>query len=197
MCLIAMAVCPVPDLRAQDTSATGWQYKGEVFGSAGWGRFFHGDNNLGSGLDLGGGIGIRPFSGSLRGLGFEVLLNGLNFSNAWGDGYSYDGTMRAVTGNVVYHLSRSRTQPYLVGGLGILRADYTYINGYVGNVLDYPDYRWDYRGNKMTINLGVGVKARVTQHLSIRPEFRMFDTTIGKGYNWLSVRLSIGLGYHF
>jgi hypothetical protein len=183
--------------RAQDQAAGDWKYRGEVFGGIGLGNFNHGDNHLGNGLDLSGGLGVRPFAGALKGLGFEVLCNGLRFNKSWGDGYSYDGKMHAITGNALYHFGRSRTQFYVVGGIGSLKADYIGVNPYTRTILNDPNYAEKVNGTKMALNLGVGVKARITSRLSVRPELRMFDTTIGKGYNWTSLRLSLALGYHF
>jgi hypothetical protein len=44
-------------------SAETWNYRGEVYGSIGAGRFYHGDHHWGSGLKLGGGVGVRLLGG--------------------------------------------------------------------------------------------------------------------------------------
>jgi len=191
LCFTLRGVLSSPALFAQDQASKEWKYKGEVFGSVGLGRFYHGDHHLGSGLEYGGGLGIRPFSRGLRGLGFEILFNGLNFRRAWGGGYSYDGKMQTVGGDALYHFGRSRTQLYLVGGVGLLNADYTYV------APNDPNYVEKSKGSKMAINFGAGIKARIALRLSVRPELRLIDTTIGKGYNWSYIRFSVALGYHF
>ena len=189
---ILFCLCLVPaTLFAQDQQSREWKYKGEVSGSLGLGQFYHGDDALGKGPDLAVGFGFRPFSGALRGLGFEVLGNRCAFEKEWGNGYSHDGQMRSITGNALYHFGRSRTQFYVVGGIGMLTADYVSINPYD------PNHVGTVKDSKMATNFGAGVKTRITSRISLRPELRVFDTTIGKGYNWSHVRLSIGLGYHF
>jgi len=186
-------------LHGQDKALMEWKYTGEIVGSIGHGRFYHGDDHLGNGLDWGVGFGVRPFSGRLRGLGFEVMVNGLKFKNAWGGDYTYEykGDMRVITGNALYHFGRSRAQFYLVGGIGALWADYTYRNGYMNTIINDPDYVATLGATKMAINFGAGVKARIVSGLAIRPEIRFYDTTIGTGYNWTHMRLSIGVAWHF
>jgi hypothetical protein len=44
---------------------------------------------------------------------------------------------------------------------------------------------------------GAGIKVRIASGLALRPEIRFYDTTIGTGYNWSHMRLSIGVGWHF
>ena len=193
---ILFCLCLVPaTLFAQDQKE--WKYKGEVSGSVGVGQFYPGYDALGKGPDLAAGFGFRPFSGALRGLGFEVQGNRCAFRNEWGNGYSHDGQMRTITGNALYHFGRSRTQFYLVGGIGMLTADYASVNPYTRELSGDPNHVETAKATKMTTNLGVGVKTRITSRISLRPEVRIFDTTIGKGPNWSHVRLSIGLSYHF
>ena len=181
----------------QDQASREWKYRGEAFGSFGYGRFYNGDDHLGNGLDLGAGFGVRPFSGALGGLGFEMMYNSLSFTNEWGSDYQYKGDMRSLTGSALYHFGRSRTQFYVVGGIGALEADYTYRNGYLNSIINDPGYVARSNGTKLAINFGAGFKARIWSGLALRPEIRFYDTTIGTGYNWSHVRLSIGIGCHF
>ena len=194
-CLILGGTC----LYGQEKDSKEWKYKGEIFGNVGYGRFYHGDDHLGSGIDPGIGFGVRPFSGKLRGLGFEVMVNGLRFRNAWGSEYAYEykGDMRVITGNALYHFGRSRAQFYAVGGIGVLKADYTYRNGYMNMIINDPDYLETHGATKMAVNFGAGIKVRIASGLALRPEIRFYDTTIGTGYNWSHMRLSVGAGWHF
>jgi opacity protein-like surface antigen len=195
---LLFCLCLVPaTLFAQDQQSKEWKYKGEVSGSLGVGQFYHGDDALGKGPDLAVAFGFRPFSGALRGLGFEVLGNFCAFKNQWGNGYSHDGQMHTISGNALYHFGRSRTQFYVVGGIGMLTADYVSINPYTRELSGDPNQVETAKASKMATNFGAGVKTRITSRLSLRPEVRIFDTTIGKGYNWSHIRISIGLGYHF
>ena len=195
--LAAMLPASETVLFAQDPRSSEWLYKGEIMGGVGFGRFYHGDDVLGNGLDLTAGFGVRPFSGALRGVGFEVQFDHFSFLNDWGNGYSYDGDVRLVSGNALYHFGRAGVQGYLVGGIGVLMADYTFANPYTRDLLNDPNYMERSSPTKMALNVGAGLKIRVAKNLSLRPDFRVFDTTIGKGFNGSHLRLSMGLSYHF
>jgi len=173
-----------------------WNYRGEVLGQVGWGRFYHGDGLVGSGTEWGGGFGVKPFSGRLRRLGFEVQANRLDIAYERGSNVN-DGQATAVVGNVLYHFSDSSLQPYVAGGLGVLKADYSQrIRGgaVLGSTEDYVD---TVKADHMLLNIGAGIKARLVRGLAIRPEVRFYDTTIGSGYNWASIRFSVGVGYYW
>lgn len=173
-----------------------WNYKREVVGQIGWGRFYHGDSLIGSGNEYGGSFGVKPFSGKLRRLGFEFQANSLDLSYRRGSNVN-DGTTTAFVGNVLYHFTDSALQPYVAGGLGILQANYTeVIEG--GAVLgSTEDYVAKVNTDKMLLNIGAGVKARVFRNLAVRPEVRFYNTTMGSGYNFGSIRLSVGFGYYW
>ena len=55
---------------------------------------------------------------------------------------------------------------------------------------------WRTQASKAGISLGGGLKIAVHDHLSIRPELFIMDTTAGSGWNWNWVRLRIGIGLH-
>lgn len=179
-----------------------WTYQGELFGSIGWGRFYHGDDLLGSGLEFGGGIGFRPFRGVLRGLGFEVHVKQLQHEIQQSPNHSTDGKALTLLGQVLYHFSDSTVQPYVIGGIGLLKANYTqtgYSEWYDLPGWDYHEEHWTETvdASKMAITFGAGIKAAVNPKLSLRPEISLIDTTPGSGYNWGSFRVSLGVGYHW
>jgi len=177
-----------PFLPAKGPAESSWDDKRESLGNFCRGNFHLGNHPLGSGLSYTAGIGLRPFAGRLRGLGFEGEFNGLNFIRKEGTDYETRGSRQVVSGNVLYHLGSSCTQFFLLGGLGILRAKYD---------SSIPDMTYHDEGTKMSLNLGLGLKIRLASRWAIRPELRIFDTTIGKGYNWNSVTFSCGVGYHW
>ncbi len=173
-----------------------WDYKGEVVGQMGWGRFYHGDGLVGSGAEWGGALGVKPFSGKLRRLGFEVHADRLSIGYELGNNLN-EGDVTTVVGNVLYHFSDSSVQPYVAGGLGVLRADYTELikgGAVLGSTEDYV-FRVD--TNEMVLNIAAGVKARLVRGLAVRPEVRFYNTTMGSGYNFGSIRLSLGIGYYW
>lgn len=196
---LASASVGAADLFAQD-AVRKWNYKREVYGSVGYGRFYHGDNFWGGGLEIGAGAGIRPFSGALRGVGLEVqLLRSGHFVRTSG-AHSKEGTATSVAANGVYHFNNRRVQPFVFGGVGMLKADFTLrgISEWIdaqGHHLERTTERVD--ASKLAVGLGAGVKASIGRGFAIRPEVRFLDTTPGRGWNFGSIRFSIGVGYHF
>ena len=207
--VFSLALIPsiAPAQQSVDRQNEKWNYQGEVFASIGWGRLWHGDDSLGGGLDLGGGFGLRPFSGRLQGLGFELQFSRLHHEAQHTATHSTSGNALTVTGNILYHFGSSRVQPYVAGGIGALRADHVregYSEWYTGDPDDpdswtYHVEYWSYRvkGTKMAIKIGGGLKAAITPRMSIRPELCILDTTIGRGYNWSSLKLFVALSYHW
>lgn len=173
-----------------------WKYKGEIQGQFGWGGLYHGDHKIGSGVEWGGGFGVKPFSGKLRRLGFDVQANSLDLGYQRGNNLN-DGQATAVVGSVLYHFSDSSVQPYVTGGLGVLKTDYRQVIKGGAVVGSNEDYSSQVRADKMLLNVGAGMKVRVARGLAVRPEIRLYDTTIGTGYNFSSVRLSVGVGYYW
>ena len=89
---ICMAACGlVTPLWAQDSPARDWPYRVEVFGSFGNGRLHNGDDLWGSGLEYGGGIGVRPFSGWLTRIRFEFDFAWAGTFGETNDGLPYIG----------------------------------------------------------------------------------------------------------
>ncbi len=203
-CLLLALVrlsCP---LAAQIQPDEGWSYRFEVFAEVAHGSFYHGDSNWGKGLDLGGGIGIRPFSGGLQGLGFELRAARLSSDAAAAAGSSTLAS-RLVTIDAVLHFrSDSRVQPYMLGGLGFIRARYTRdCSGCVFNLdpvtqqLTPIPFRSEAHGAKAGLTMGGGLKIAVHPHISLRPEILLVTTTPGEGWNWGWLRAQIGVGCHF
>lgn len=193
-------------LSAQEEQAQPWRYKAEIFGNIAHGRFYHGDNLWGKGADYGGGVGVRPFSGRLRGFGFELQLAHLNQGVLTSTGSSKQLDSRLLMGNVLYHFrSGARTQPYVFGGVGRVKVDYTHRcvdcvfdeDPITGELVSRGVTDSRAQAGKTGVTLGGGLKIAVQRHLSIRPELLLVDTTGGSGWNWGWVRLQIGLGLHF
>ncbi len=177
-----------------------WEYRGEVFGTLGWGKFWHGDDDRGSGTSVGGGLGWWPFRSRLRGLGMEVELRRLGFRTPKGP-YSTDGNTVLAMANVVYHFCNQRVQPFLKGGAGVVRSDYT--SHWISDWFDDqgihhigPAFE-QVRASKFGIDLGAGINAAIGHNFSIRGEVLIVDTTPGEGYNWGVLLLNTGIGYHW
>ncbi len=191
---------------AQNQPESAWPYKAEVFANVAHGRFYHGDHLWGKGLDYGGGVGFRPFSGKLRRLGFEVQATRLRKSEELSASVSQNLKSHLIMANALYHFrSDTKTQPYVFGGLGHVNVDYTYRcvdcvfdqDPITGELVSRGVTESRSKGSKLGVTLGAGMKIAVHRHLSIRPELLFVDTTPGSGFNWAWVRLQIGLGVHF
>jgi opacity protein-like surface antigen len=200
---VAWLSCPT---KAQEQPAPDWQYKVEVFGNIAHGRFYHGAHVWGKGLDYGGGVGVRPFNGWLRRLGFEVQMARMKKSEELSAAQSQSLSSRLVMANALYHFhSGTKAQPYVFVGLGHVKADHVRLcrdcildwDPVTGKPVSRGVTEWRNEGSKMGVTTGVGLKIAVHRHLSIRPELLLVNTTPGSGWNWGWVRLQIGLGAHF
>jgi hypothetical protein len=115
--LIGIGVIAFP-LQAQERQKPAWKYRIELFGNAGFGTFHNGDHSLGNGLDYGAGIGIRPFSGALKGFGVEGWMSRLTGSESKPNiSSSLDSRLLAIS--ALYHFrSGTRVQPFVSAGMG-------------------------------------------------------------------------------
>ena len=168
-----------------------WVYKGEVFGSVGWAALYHGKHHEFSGVNAAAGIGVRPFEGALSGLGFEARFAHLNSNE------ETNSNILIFSGCAVYHFGRSKVQPYVLGGFGVLRGERTVIIKYGSGTEILYEERYQDALNKIGFEFGGGIKIALTPHLALRSEFRLLDTTPGEGYNLGVPQVNFGLGYHW
>jgi len=181
---------------AATCAAQTYEYQTEVFGSVGMSRLMDDDGKLADGANFGGGIGFRPFSR----LGFEFEVNGMHYKKRpWYGGLGFvERTPIYFTGNIVYHFSTERHQPYVLAGVGILRYDSTTVwQGVPGGPVEI----WEGTDIGPAFSFGVGFKAFLTKKLSLRPEFRLvecweLDVLLAEPPVSL-FRASIALGYHW
>jgi opacity protein-like surface antigen len=203
--ILLIAGWPAQVLTAQDRPPQAWQYRVEIMGTIAAASFYNGDSRWGTGLDYGGGFGIRPFSGWLRRLGFEFQMSRLHTTGEVPWSVSKDLDSRLLMGNVLFHFrSGTRVQPYALAGIGHVEVDYKTqcvnciynVDPVTGQLVPVP-YGWKVRDSKTGISLGGGLKIDINRHLSIRPELLVVDTTAGTGWNWLWLKSQIGFGVHF
>jgi opacity protein-like surface antigen len=172
----------------------------DVYGWAGYARFYHGDSYWGRGLELGGSAGVRPFSGALRRFGFEAEFLRSNHFVRTSPDHSKQGSATTIGANALFHFGSGRVQPYLLGGLGWMKADFD-----IRGVSEWFDPSGHHLERTISfvdtphyfVNVGAGIKAAIGRGFTVRPEVRLLSTTPGKGANFDSLRLSIGLGYSF
>ncbi len=191
-----------PALHAQD----GWKYRAEAFGSVGTGRFYNGGDKWGSGMQLGGGLGLRPFDGALGRLGFEARVHNLDFKRTPSATHSTVGQASSIAAGVLWHFSDSSAQPYMVADLGIMRTSFTrkgiskWYDANPDGTLGEPHVEQWVEQDKVSQflwGLGVGLKIRVVEHIYLRPELRFDTTTAGRGWNFATVRLAMACGYYW
>jgi opacity protein-like surface antigen len=175
LCALLLISCPL--------AAFGQDYvpKGSVDGGLAYGKFYDDEGSLGSGLSYRASAGWRPWGR----FGFEGELLGIRFRR--GDAFKVEGNAQLVFGNVIWHFSRSRVQPYIKGGVGALRTDYTY--SWPG--LPSPTFHKSKSG--IAADLGAGVQFFLNRHWSMNPDFRL---AAGSEYI-MTTYVSISLGYHW
>jgi hypothetical protein len=157
-------------------------YKGGAYGGLGYGRFYDDEGSLGSGLTYRVGAEWRPW----RRVGFEAELFGIRFNR--GDLFHVEGNTQFVLANATYYFSRSRVQPYVKGGIGAYRTNYTYS----WPITMGPVYRAS--DNGLAVNFGAGVRIFVNRRWSVNPDFRL---TGCKGYYSLFGYFSMSAAYHW
>ncbi len=175
LCILLLITCP--------SAAWGQDYvpKGSIFGGVGFGRFYDDEGSLGSGWTVRAGAEWRPF----HRFGFEGEYLGIRFHRT--DAFKVDGNTHWAFGNVAFYFSRSRIQPYVKGGIGYQRTEYTY--SWPG--IPVPEFHKS-RSN-VAANSGAGIRFFVNRHWSINPEIRL----VGGGQYIATNYFSISTGYHW
>ena len=184
--VIAAVVFLMPLLSIAQENRTKW----EVFGTAGYGRAYDDEGNIGSGLDLGGGFGYRITPK----VGVEGSFNWFSHTREFGGSpVRFEGTAVSGAANVVYHFSESKVQPFVTGGIGALQhEDRSTGLGQVGPPRTKSGFSY---------NFGGGVKIFLTKRVALRPEGRVLISNLGSGPGieppFSTFRGSVGIGYHW
>lgn len=180
--LIALTAFPSP-LQGQDYGRAV-----SVHGSLGFGGYWSDESFNGNGLSFGGALDFFPTSI----LGFEFAVDGGTHSRDFGTGVRIQGSTAYFSGNALLRFSRSRVQPYLVGGIGLLHSS--------AERIDPSGERFDLQiepdENSVMWNVGVGLFLFASPKVSVRPEFKVvaYDDSSPVTYYY---RASVALGYHF
>lgn len=153
----------------------------EVSVGAGWGALWDDETNLGRGAPLSGGVG-RVIGGRLR-LGGDV---------DWTSHVRDSGYLRAE-GNLVGLFARASylfggrdaaVRPLGGGGVGWLRSSGTLVTsslvlGPTGMPVDGPQLRQPWSATRPALELHGGVRVRLTDRVTLRPEGR-WRATFGR-----------------
>ncbi|HWQ52131.1 MAG TPA: hypothetical protein VN442_00505 [Bryobacteraceae bacterium] len=175
----------------------------EVFVSIAQGHLFRiEDNPLGSGPNLGAGIGLRHRSG----LGFAVELNrtlGLSaeivpcgIANVPCEGSAREGVTGAtiVSVNISYEFTHARVRPYLTGGMGALWSKgFSPVLYASEQRAIFSEGRWNDTG--LAVSFGGGLRIGLTRWLSLRPELRVYNATAFSRANLSLFRPSLALAW--
>jgi hypothetical protein len=94
---------------------------------------------------------------------------------------------------VAYHFQAPHraVQPYVLGGMGILRTNYTtstYVNS--GSATESAVVGWG-------LNVGTGLRVFLTPAVSLRPEVTYINALWSSRENLSETRVSIAAGYHW
>jgi len=179
----------------------------EVFTSIAWGHLFRvEDQSFGHHPNIGASLNLRPWPR----FGIEFELNktlgspqpvpcpspGTVAVYCVGRGGDQVLAAAIASANVSYFFSTSGIQPYLSGSIGVLESEEAFIQGHIteaGIVLTEQD-----RVNRgLAENVGAGVLIPITRAVSLRPELRVYFSTLQSRSNLTYYRGSIGVGYQW
>ncbi len=157
-------------------------YKTEVFGVVGGAAIHDDETYLGSGLNLGGGVGFRL---SRRfGLNVEGYYN--NSSRSFPDSGRLESNATTLAADLHIYFPIRKVEPYVLVGTGLTRFHQT------GNFIDANFNSTD---SGYTLQWGGGARIFVTPQLSVRPEFKWVSSSNISFVNQL--RGTVSIGYHW
>ncbi len=178
-------------------------FTGEVFAGIAQGRLFRMDDNpLGSGPNIGAGIGVTHRSGLgadfelNRTLGLSAKPAACGVVNVACEGSARQGVTSAtiLSFNARYEFTRARVRPYLTGGVGALASKGYSPALYVsGQRAVFSEEAWSDTG--LAINFGGGVRIRLARALSLRTELRVYSASALSRANLSLFRPSIALAW--
>ena len=184
--------------------------KVEIFGSVAVAHIFRaGDRGLGTKANAGAGVEVPIWRG-LRagaevnrtcGLAPTPVKCGSIYPGPGQPAYPCTGSAREGVGaamaasfTAAWFFGGGRSQPYVFGGLSILRTQqFTSVSIVRTDHVEFQEISSRDTGAGLTF--GIGLRAPLTRRLSIRPEFRFSDGTAMSRANLSQVRFSVGLGY--
>ncbi len=148
----------------------------EISGSVGFASTGHDEGSVGKGVA--GGFAVGWHGDRRLGVEFDYGYS----QNKRDDLFS--GRTHTALGNVLVHFGKSRAQPYLLGGGGLLH--HTNLGGRVFG------FRNESRAS-LAGAVGFGVKAFINDHWFVRPEVRV---TLTSSFDSVA-RASVGIGYRW
>ncbi len=176
----------------------------EFFGSGGLAWFGHGRIDWAEGAELGGGVTLLPFTGPLRRLGIQASGAFLNEDEHTAGAATETVNASQFVAAATWHFTRSRVQPYALGGLAVIRAERTWACDTCSDVFDQATgrvvpqtLREHVNATEAGVVFGGGLRVLVGRRLAARVEATVADTTPGGGWNWNWRGVRAGLGVRF
>jgi len=168
-------------------AAQNYTRRAEVYGLIGAGVTYDDEGSIGNGIAGGGGIGYR----FTKRLGAEFDFNAFHHQRNFSLG-RLTGSGQFYTGNLIFHFTTGRAQPFILVGAGGLHSRLESPFSGILVARESSEFAGDF---------GAGVKIFVGERWSIRPEARVYaaaTTTFPSAESLVShVRVSIGVGYHW
>ena len=177
----------------------------EVFGSIGYTHLANCCRVFGDNPIVGGGLGIR-----WRRLGVEVEANrvlglsprslpcAIQYGQTCLPGRQGAESATLALVNADFVLMRTRIQPYVTGGAGLLWSTQIEpeLNEQFSGIPNTPPIavtlvERENHDRGFAINFGGGVRVPVTSSIALRPEVRIYDATLLSSYNMGLVRVSM------
>lgn len=146
---------------------------------------------LRAGVEVNHTFGLSPSPAPCGGIS---LGPGLPTLPCIGSARSGVSSVTATSFTASYLMGSERVQPYVLGGVSLLWTTvFSSVSAVRPDHVELQELISSDTGAGLT--LGFGLRTSVTQHLSIRPEFRFSDGTALSRANLSLVRLSVGVGY--
>ncbi len=169
------------------------------FGDKGFGNHFNfgagGEVSVWRGLRVGGEIN-KTFGLSPKQAECGAILAGPGQEPLPCTGTARSGLSSLTGGSITAacFFGEGRIQPYVVGGVSILRGtQHSYMAMVHSDHVEYREREWSSTGSGLTA--GAGLRASINRNLSIRPEVRFSDGTLRSSLNLSQWRLSVGIAY--
>lgn len=169
-------------------------------GSLGYGQTWDDEGRLGGGLGAETSVEVRI----LRKLGLQLGVSRYSHDRSFESDVRFSGESLMFSGDVLYHFSGTRAQPFLLGGVALVRSRtrttsslYAYDGYQLRLVFDGSRFRpvqigeevSDYSEKGRGLTIGGGVEIPLGPRLVIRTEarcvfIRRISGSIGLSYRW-------------
>jgi Outer membrane protein beta-barrel domain len=164
-------------------------HRTEVFGSAGWGRWWDNEGAPAGGVNFGGGMGRRL----LPQFAIEGEVNVFRGTRGYpGQPPPYRARGFHLMGNGLLYVFRGeRAQVFVLLGAGAAHST---------TEMNFGGYHDSRTGSGFIANAGAGMKIFISQHVALRPEVRLIAGSAGSSVIEpfsAELRCSLGVGYHW